>query len=152
MLEAHARSNKDMGRFRGCGQRFRRDAWTTVGCGDPYRDTNKDDQVKHGCSRSNNYSVKHGQWFQWNRDKGKKLAEKSYENICNRCGMTGHLAKVCVGKIEFWLNFGKIIKRIKFIFSKSFVGEWEINRSLKIFDYIVENNRWKAPLKKMEVF
>ncbi|XP_012835109.1 PREDICTED: uncharacterized protein LOC105955855 [Erythranthe guttata] len=85
-----------MGRFRGRGRRFWRGARRGGGRGPP-QDARNNDRGGYEYPRrnNNNNTVWQRQPFQAKRDKGKMPAERIPENMCIRCGMTGHWAKVC---------------------------------------------------------
>ncbi|KAI3457297.1 hypothetical protein Pfo_013960 [Paulownia fortunei] len=76
MPEAHASSNRSVGRFRGRKHGFRHDV---------HRGGGRDDYI---------YPVRQRQLLQKNYDKGKMPIERPDNNICNRFGMTGHWTKV----------------------------------------------------------
>ncbi|XP_012854500.1 PREDICTED: uncharacterized protein LOC105974002 [Erythranthe guttata] len=93
--EAHANQNRNMGRFRGRGRKFWRGARRGGGRGPPQDARNNDRGGYEYPRRNNNNTVWQRQPFQAKRDKGKMPAERIPENMCIRCGMTGHWAKVC---------------------------------------------------------
>ncbi|KAI3451647.1 hypothetical protein Pfo_008312 [Paulownia fortunei] len=81
--EAHVSSNISVGQFRRREHRFGCDARRGGGCGGPCRDACKDDCGGHNYLCRDDYPVR--------QDACGRLAN----NICNRCGMTEHWAKVC---------------------------------------------------------
>ncbi|KAK6141942.1 hypothetical protein DH2020_024315 [Rehmannia glutinosa] len=95
--EAHVNSGRGGARFRGRGGRRGR------GRGGPHENTHRFDsggrnyynQDNYHYSRQNNYNAKQGHQNQSNRDKEKIHMERSGDDLCHRCGMTGHWAKTC---------------------------------------------------------
>ncbi|KAK6150964.1 hypothetical protein DH2020_015896 [Rehmannia glutinosa] len=96
--EAHANFGRGGGRFRGCGYKHGRG-----GRGGPHQNTHRYDsggrnyynQDNYHYFRQNSYNAKQGHPNQSNRDKGKMHIENTGEDLCHRCGMTGHWAKTC---------------------------------------------------------
>ncbi|XP_012841190.1 PREDICTED: uncharacterized protein LOC105961507 [Erythranthe guttata] len=83
-----------MGRFKGRGRRFERGARRGGGHG-LLQDARNNDRGGYEYPRRNNNTVWQRQPFQEKRDKDTMSADKILENMCIRCGMTRHWAKVC---------------------------------------------------------